>query len=417
MKHTLVIIGSLDENIILAKTARQRGYRVVICDGYADGPARQYADASYTVPVRDTDRIAQICKDEGADGIIGCFSDLVMEMVTEIAAKAGLKWYITPEMLPFYRDKFEAHKLMHSVGIRVPAYCLVPADDILEALRTLRLPIVIKPLSGWGSKGIYIIHNEEEFHKLAPQVREAFGTSEILAEEYIPAHEHNAICYVTEGKVNSICIGDRARNPAVGNGIPMLNRIMYPSTHMEELYPKVLKVMQTFIEATGQTSGPLAMQFFYYQNEVVVCEIAGRFLAHELEMINRYSGLKLEELLLDYVYDEEHNTEVFRKYRPSPERPCAGLYMLCRHGEQIADMEAAYTLQQDPHAFVTTQFYKTGETVDNHSSKCYFTRYYLYADTFEEMDEVTERFFREFRIYNEKGENIAYEFILEKMWQ
>lgn len=41
-------------------------------------------------PVTDTDAIAELCKKERVDGIITSFSDLLMECMVKIAAKADL---------------------------------------------------------------------------------------------------------------------------------------------------------------------------------------------------------------------------------------------------------------------------------------------------------------------------------------
>ena len=45
----LLILGSLGEFTRLVQKARARGIYTIVCDGYPHGPARQYADASYTL--------------------------------------------------------------------------------------------------------------------------------------------------------------------------------------------------------------------------------------------------------------------------------------------------------------------------------------------------------------------------------
>ena len=55
MKHRLLILGTLGEFVQLVKKSKERGYYTIVCDGYPDGPARQYADASYVIPVTDID--------------------------------------------------------------------------------------------------------------------------------------------------------------------------------------------------------------------------------------------------------------------------------------------------------------------------------------------------------------------------
>ena len=94
MQHRLVIIGSLYENVALVKEAKKRGIYTIVCDGYKNGHSKDLADKFYDIDIRDTDQVAEMCAAEKADGIIGSFSDLVFEKVTEIADKAGLKWYV-----------------------------------------------------------------------------------------------------------------------------------------------------------------------------------------------------------------------------------------------------------------------------------------------------------------------------------
>ena len=60
MKHKVLILGTLGEFTELVKKAKEKGYETVVCDGYADGIARTYADKAYTIPVTDVDAIALI---------------------------------------------------------------------------------------------------------------------------------------------------------------------------------------------------------------------------------------------------------------------------------------------------------------------------------------------------------------------
>lgn len=78
MKHKVLILGTLGEFTELVKKAKEKGYETVVCDGYADGIARTYADKAYTIPVTDVDAIALMCREEGVDGIITSFSDLLL---------------------------------------------------------------------------------------------------------------------------------------------------------------------------------------------------------------------------------------------------------------------------------------------------------------------------------------------------
>ena len=70
MKHRLLILGTLGEFVQLVQKSREKGYYTIVCDGYPDGPARKFADEAYQIPVTDTERIAELCREKEIDGII-----------------------------------------------------------------------------------------------------------------------------------------------------------------------------------------------------------------------------------------------------------------------------------------------------------------------------------------------------------
>ena len=215
--------------------------------------------------------------------------------------------------------------VLSKLGIKTPKAKVIKKYFSKKDLEGLKFPIVAKPINGYGSKGIKIINSDKEIQHLFEQVVE-YSTikDKIIIEEYMNAREYNLMGFVADGEVFIIGIGDREKNPIQGNSVPLLNRIVYPSKNMDEVYEKAKDVLKKFIDYTGQKWGPLCMQFFF-DTELYVCEIAGRFLAYEHEMISYVSGLNYEELLLDYLFDEEKVKKTLIKHSPYFGRNVAGL--------------------------------------------------------------------------------------------
>lgn len=67
--------------------------------------------------VTDVDAIALMCREEGVDGIITSFSDLLLECMVKIADKAGLPCYLKPEQLSWYRDKSACRDVLDKLGL------------------------------------------------------------------------------------------------------------------------------------------------------------------------------------------------------------------------------------------------------------------------------------------------------------
>ena len=199
MKHKVLILGTLGEFTELVKKAKEKGYETVVCDGYADGIARTYADKAYTIPVTDVDAIALMCREEGVDGIITSFSDLLLECMVKIADKAGLPCYLKPEQLSWYRDKSACRDVLDKLGLPAPGFRKISVEllkqgseeEIQQSIANLQYPLISKPLDKYGSRGIFIIHHSDEVRKKALQTAEYTDCQEILVEEYNDGYEFN----------------------------------------------------------------------------------------------------------------------------------------------------------------------------------------------------------------------------------
>ena len=414
-QHRLMILGSLMEFIPLVKLAKARGIYTIVCDGYSDGPAKKFADKTYDIDVRNAEEIAEVCKAEAIDGIMGSFSDLLFEQITKIADLADLRWYAKPDKLDFYREKDKAKALLSKLGIRVPKNTQLYPDFMDKELDGFSFPLVIKPINGYGSKGIFVVHSLEEIRDFFSQVamRSSGEREKIQVEEYTVGYEYNIMTWLTDGKVYPLGFADRERNPQSGSAIPQMNRIVYPSKNLSVVMEKAVEVLQKFADAVGQTEGALSMQFFYNEHGVEVCEIAGRLFGYENELITYNSGLEVMDLLLDYVYDPDTLRTTLLNHSLQDTRYCAGMYFVGIHGKTIENQFVVRELAEDPHTLKTSMFYEDGETIDNYSSKPYLVRYYVGANSRQELDATTQMFFDKMYVPAVDGDRVDMPFVQE----
>lgn len=415
-QHRLVILGSMDEFVELVQLAKRRGIYTICCDGYQDGAAKAVADKSYTIDIQQVDQVAQMCMDEKADGIITSFSDTLFEQATLIADKAGLPWYVKPDVLCYYREKDQAKALLTKLGVRVPRNTRLTKDFPDDALKNFSFPVVIKPVDGYGSKGIYVVHSADEIREFWQQVAQRGKNVKdcILVEEYSQGREFNMMTWMVNGVVYPLSIADREKNPQVGNNLPLLNRVAYPSKMIQTVLPEAVDVLQKFAAATRQRSGALSMQFFYNKDGVEVCEIAGRLFGYEHELVTYCCGLSIEEILLAQVYDPDTLQKMLENHSPLFSHCAAGLYFAGRHGKTISDLSCCEKLGREPGVLECKIFYQDGETVDTYGPHPYLVRYYLEADSREELDKATEHFFEKMSVPGTDGCDVDYKFVLEK---
>ena len=414
MQHRLVIMGSMGEFVELVEQAKKRGIYTIVCDGYADGPAKKVADKAYNIDVRQPAAIAQMCRDEKVDGIIGSFSDLLFEQITKVADLAGLRWYAKPDMLPYYREKDQAKALLRKLGVHVPKNRQLHRDFKDSDLDGFVFPLVVKPINGYGSKGIFVVHSIEEIRERYDDVAMRSTLENILVEEYSHGREYNMMTWMVDGKVYPISIADREKNPQEGSGIPLLNRVVYPAKNIQGVCAEATEVLQKFADAVGQREGALSMQFFYNEHGVEVCEIAGRLFGYEHELVTYCCGMNIEKLLLDYVYEPEAVRQTMQAHSPYFSTHTSGLYFVGVQDKQIKDLSVCHALAQDPHVVEYIVFYHEGEVIDNYGPAPYLARYYVKADTREEVDAVTREFYNTMYIPATDGSRVDLPFILEQ---
>ena len=418
MKHKVLILGTLGEFTELVKKAKEKGYETVVCDGYADGIARTYADKAYTIPVTDVDAIALMCREEGVDGIITSFSDLLLECMVKIADKAGLPCYLKPEQLSWYRDKSACRDVLDKLGLPAPGFRKISVEllkqgseeEIQQSIANLQYPLISKPLDKYGSRGIFIIHHSDEVRKKALQTAEYTDCQEILVEEYNDGYEFNMMTWVMDGKVNVISIADREKTEMEEGMLPLSTRNVYPSRFLAEVEKSATDILQNYISYTGQTEGALSMQFFWKAGEgIQVCEIAARFFGYEHELTDMVYRFNMEELLLNYVYDNEYVTKMLEAQ--DIRKPLMHGAVLYFHGrlKQIQEQQAAYELAEDKAVVKPWIFYEAGEEVVAYGPNPYLALYYIEAGSREELDEISRDFFEKMSMTDPDGEEIVFQ--------
>lgn len=411
MKHRLLILGSMHEFVKLVKDARDRGYETFVCDGYEDGPAKQYADHVYHLDIRRVDEIAALCKEQGIDGLITSFSDILFEYMVKIAEKAGLKTYCTSEKSVYLREKQKMKEMFRELHIPMPKSRLLKEGFPSGDLAGFRFPVVMKPVNGYGSRGVFVVDHEREIRdKFSLTSQYADYQQEILIEEYHDGYEINMMSWILEGEVYVISLADREKSVEIPGDIPHVSRIAYPSRIMGRMYDDAREIVKKVADYTGIRTGPLCMQFFYRPGDgIQVCECAGRIFGYEHELVTYGSGLSLEGLLLDYVYREERLKERLEAHNPFKFRDAAGIYFHGREGACVRDYQEAEAVVERLKALETLFYYKPGERIQHGvGAKPYVFRVFIEADSRDGLDRLTKAYYEQMRVPGEDGRNLLY---------
>lgn len=177
----IAIIGASYGQLPLCVKAREMGLET-ICFAWENGAiCREYVDKFYPISVLEKERILEVCREEGVDGVVSNASDVLAEIVAFLSEKLGLIGNSFEKIL-FIKNKYIVRDLTSSIeNLQSIRYCKYQGEE------PSFYPCVVKPFIGASKKGVYFVDNREEFIKA---ISYAKGISDdILIEEYIDGRE------------------------------------------------------------------------------------------------------------------------------------------------------------------------------------------------------------------------------------
>ncbi len=387
---TLMILGALEEFVPLVKLAGKEGIRTVVVDGNPDAPAKQIADRAYTIDIRDTAGCAEIAVSEHVDAVTTAYSDLLLECMVKIADAAHLPCHLVPAQLPYYRDKDVINRTCEELGIPTPKSVRLTESFSDTDLQEMSFPMVIKPLDLYGSRGLVIVHSENEIRRAFDKCCAQSLRREVLAEEYNPDHEFNMQCWVHQGQIAVLGIADREKTSFDPDTVPLSTRNIYPSRLLTYVREPALDALNRYIRKTGQTEGPLSMQFYWGKNRgFQVGEIAARFLGYEHELIEYATGVSIEQVLLYGAVDPQRLEALLAHANPAGSASAAVVYFHAVDGI-VNDLSSLTAILQDSRIRHGQIFYQKGDRVGAPQSMPYAARYDIVSHERAEVDRISE---------------------------
>ena len=406
----LMILGTLKEMCGIVRKAGRRGIYTIVCDGNPDGPARSLADKDYTIDVRRIGEIAEICRIEHVDGIITSFSDLMFECMVKIAERAGIPCYMPEDLLPAYRNKEKIKSICRELGIAVPAYVRLEADfdddDIKRA--GVEFPAVLKPLDSYGSRGLRVVHDISEVRRHFAKSAAFSGDGSVMLETMSRGRELNVQAFLADGELYLLTVADRFTAFWRSDMIPVNYANRYPSDCFDESVRKVRDVLERYTEHTGQKWGPVSMQCFFDGQKIEVCEMTGRYFGFEHELTELSTGLDIEELLIDLVFDREAAVRKAAGCEAGGTGYAEGIYLTTVKEGVLRDQSELEALSASDEVDDAWLFYEKGERVGVFGPKPYFARFYITASDRASLIEKERKILARCSASGENGEELLF---------
>ncbi|MGQ0848301.1 MAG: ATP-grasp domain-containing protein [Actinomycetota bacterium] len=211
------------------------------------------------------------------------------------------------------RNKVALRRALEAVEVPQPTFRLVGGtDDAAPLAEVVGYPLVAKPLSLSGSRGVIKVDNAEGLEPVLERVRRINAVAgrspgePVLIEAFMPGPEVTLEGMLRRGHLETLAVFDKP-DPLDG---PYFEEAIYvtPSSLHPEILEEVERVAGLATSAVGLTEGPVHIELRITDGRVRVVEVAARSIGGLCGRALRFGllGTSLESLILRHAVGRSH---------------------------------------------------------------------------------------------------------------
>jgi len=256
--------------------------------------------------------ITEAARSQTFHAIIG-----VDDLTTSIAAAASQELGLshTPvDVVEACNNKHVFRRKIETGQLWSKFFCQIDRDkDLANQGRDLPFPVVLKPLSLSGSRGVIRVDNDNEYGAAVDRIGKILDRADIpladdlrrfiLAEEYIPGEEIAVEAVMAEGKLGILAIFDKP-DPLDG---PYFEETIYvmPSRQPGATLKVVRETLANLVRVLGIEQGPIHAEFRINETGVHVIEISLRSIGGLCgRLLEAGLSMSIEELVVRLALGE-----------------------------------------------------------------------------------------------------------------
>lgn len=296
MKKKLAIIGASTGQYPICQKARELGIET-FCFAWEQGAVcRNIVDHFYPISIFDMDRIVEVCKSIGVDGVVSNASDRTADVVTYVAERLHLNGTPYKTVISLH-DKYFVRSLTKTIeGLGCPRNYKYEGKDLHL------YPCVVKPCIGKAKKGVSFARDESEF-EAAIKYASVENDSGIIVEEYIEGKELSIECISYHGKHTVIQVTDKVSSYA-----PHFVELGHhqPAEISDELRRKIEVVIPRLLSAMDYSDGASHIEVKYKGDDLFLIEANLRGGGDEIsnKLVYLSSGIDYLKCMIDVALNQ-----------------------------------------------------------------------------------------------------------------
>lgn len=248
------------------------GHYFSMPDGKVD---EKHVDVYHEINIFEKDRIVDICKEIGADGVVAT-TELSVAIAAYVAEQLGLLG-LPYDVAKVITDKYRNRECIKNLNdLHSPKYVEAKTLEDIEN-SDVPYPMILKPINLGGKRGITVVNNHNELQSAFDYAIGCFRkgvTPIIIAEQFLDGGMECSVESVTyRGQHTIVQITQKD-----SSGAPHCVELGHhqPAPLLKENWEKVVRGVSSGLTAIGVTNGPCHTEIKVIDGEVYLIEFNAR---------------------------------------------------------------------------------------------------------------------------------------------
>jgi len=211
MRTKIAVIGANYQYLSFYKQAKALGYEIYsFARAIDDNPCWEIADHHYDLAFKDKEKILEVCKKEGVQGVTSFLLESALPCVYYVAEGLGSPCN-SKECQAITANKYTMREQMRKCGVSIPAYQAITSK---EEKIDIPFPIIVKPADSGGSRGVTLVKTQTELDAALDRAFDYSPNQTVMIEQFIEGREFSIESISCKGRHYVLQITDKVTTEA-----------------------------------------------------------------------------------------------------------------------------------------------------------------------------------------------------------
>lgn len=272
-KDIAIVLGGTNPHAELTRLLIQRGYYVILVDYAKNTPASKHANEHVLLSIFEKEKILELAKIRNAKLVISAAAERANAIACYVMEKLGYYAPYSYDTALEISNKISMKSEMKKFGIPTSNYVYTNSIKNRD-VSSLKYPMVVKPVDGYGSKGVEKVFNENELNACLNKVHSSEISKSVIIEEYLEGREIGVYCFFDDCSSNIVFTNEKFKSNQFQE-IPALGTISLPKLS-EKVFKKIKIVIDKIRVSFNLKNTPFMAQLIVRDDEVKVIEFSPR---------------------------------------------------------------------------------------------------------------------------------------------